>query len=108
MSGECNIKKCDCSKKIPVRWEFYEFNQSRVLVLEQPAEVIFQNLSTIVGNEITINNQITLQTLKDNLSGIATKPWELALKNNDCEIDETRYQINLTDGVLRVIVKYFV
>ena len=98
------------AKKIKVRYEFYTFNQNATLVLEDPAEIQFKNISTIVGATIILNNSFTLNSVKDNNSGIATFPSELILKNNDNEIDVTSYTIinPAGEGVLSVVVKYFV
>lgn len=98
-------------KKQKVRYEFYTFQSSTVnfyttLVLENPAEVKFFNVSTFAGGKATINNQFTL----DSINAVApTNPSTLFLTNNVNEIDTTNYQILLQVGTnLNVIAKYYI
>lgn len=109
MSKKCNSEQCPCNEKKEVRFEFYEFNQNKQLVLENPAELTFTNVSTIPGNTITINNIFKLSTWKDNINGTANFPAQVVLKTNDNEIDKTQYILTITagEGTLQVIAKYY-
>lgn len=98
-------------KRQQVRYEFYTFQSTTVnfyttLVLENPAEVKFFNVSTFAGGKATINNQFTL----DSINAVApTNPSTLFLTNNVNEIDTTNYQILLQVGTnLNVIAKYYI
>jgi len=106
---KCNESGCECNKPREVRFEFYEFNQNKVLVLENPAELTFTNVSTIPGNTITINNIFKLSTWRDNVNGTAFFPAQVILKTNDNEIDKSSYILTITagEGTLQVIAKYY-
>ena len=78
------------------------------LVLIKPAKVIFFNTSGNPLGMVTINNNFKLGSPT---APIGTNPYptNLFLDNNQDEIDETTYQINLISGTeLKIIVKYFV
>lgn len=94
-----------------VRYEFYTFQSSTVnfyttLVLENPAEVKFFNVSTFAGGIATINNQFTLNSIN---AVAPTNPNTLFLTNNVNEYDTTNYQLLLQPGtIINVIAKYYI
>jgi len=106
---KCNTGQCACEKKKEVRFEFYEFNQNKQLVLEEPAELTLTNVSTIPGNVITINNILKISTWKDQVNGTANFPAQVVLRTNENEIDKTQYILTITagEGTLQVIAKYY-
>ena len=96
--------------KQKIKYEFKLIDQPGTLVLEQPAQVKFINVSLLPANTCTINQTYTLGTAKENIAGIAHYPAELDLSNNNDEEDTTTYQINGTPNEFKLIVilKYFV
>jgi len=96
-------------KREKITYEIKTIDQPQTLVLSSPAEVTFINVSQIVGNLLTINSDYTLQCFRDYVSGVATFPFELKLKNNYGEEDKTQYVINGTPNefILKVIIKYY-
>lgn len=93
-----------------VKYEFKVIDQPGTLVLEQPAQVKFINVSLVPANTVTINQIYTLGTAAENIAGTAQYPAELDLWNNDNEEDTTNYQINGTPNEFKLIaiLKYFV
>ena len=93
-----------------IKYEFKVIDQPGTLVLEQPAQVKFINVSLVPGNTVTINQVYTLGTAAENISGLAQFPAELDLSNNNAEEDTTNYQINGTPNEFKLIaiLKYFV
>jgi len=97
------------AEKKKVKWEVRTYDQSGTIVLNNPAEVRFINVSQIIGNIVTINQDYTLQCTRDFISGVATFPNELILKTNQDEEDTTQYTIQGTNNefILKVICKYY-
>jgi hypothetical protein len=107
-----DIKK----NKQKVRYEFYRYDNPNPtnynlpqLKLEEPAEIKFVFISTVPGTFCIINNIFIMNSLSDYVSGVATSPYELILKNNINEYDVSSYSINMTNlGTLLVVCKYYV
>jgi len=96
------------AEKQKVSYEIRTIDQPQTLVLERPASLHFINVSQIIGNTLTINQDYTLQCYRDFVSGVATFPSELILNNNSNEQDTTVYRISGTPNefICKIIIKY--
>lgn len=93
-----------------VRNEIYTITESGNLVLgENLASVTFFNAG-VGGQNVIINNGLTLNTQLDFLGGAANNPFSFTMPMNSNEVDVTNYQVRFTTGVglLYAIVKYYV
>ena len=97
-------------KRIKTRTEFFFFNRNQTIVLEEPAEIIFINCGA-VGDRLTINNNLTLDSLQTTTSVGSQFPNTFTIKHNPNEIDVTNYIVRFVttiDPRLIVIAKYYV
>jgi hypothetical protein len=102
------------TKRQKVKYAFLQYSNNttgitqQTLVLEQPAEVRFYNISASGGAGKIIINNIYELTSPVTLPA-SPLPTELVLKNNLNEIDVTTYQLRLNPtAILNVVVKYYV
>lgn len=95
--------------KIKVRNEIYTITESGNLVLSNPASITFFNAG-VGGQNVVINNALTLSTQLDFLGGAAVNPYTFTMPMNSDEIDVTNYQVKFVTGagLLYVIAKYYV
>ena len=96
--------------KTKIKYEITKYDRAQILTLESPAEITFINISSIIGAQVVINQNLTLDSVRDTNSGIAINPNSVNMKNNENEEDTTNYQLQFpaNEGILLVIAKYFV
>lgn len=99
------------AKHQKVRFEFELVEaESKTLVLDDPAGVVFQNISANPADVITINNGLTIAPLIAVNSGVARNPGSFEIPMNQGEVDATSYAVRFPTGTgtLLVIKKYYV
>jgi hypothetical protein len=100
--------------KRKVRYEFYKYDgtnplqpRTYTLNLQNTAKVIFTFIG-FSGDVVVINQGYFLNPVIDTNNGLAQYPSTLILENNKNEIDKTNYQLQITNGSVIVVCKYYV
>jgi len=98
-------------KKIKVKYEFKLYDRNQTIVLNNPSQVQFINISNVPGGLVIINNFLTLNSVRDSITGFGPppNPSQITLNNNTDEEDTTNYtcQFPANEGILLVIAKYY-
>lgn len=92
-----------------IKYDFYEMSKSgRAPIPKGCIEVRFF-YSNCTTNPAVINNVWRLNGFNQYTAGTTIKnPFELVLVNNKDEVDDTDYNVQMTEGdTIQILVKYF-